>query len=87
MEEIHQIQERVKQFIVDTSYISEDQVNIDTLIFAQGIMDSMGFISIIDFIEENFSITAADNELLESNFESINAISEFISRKKQIAVN
>jgi acyl carrier protein len=85
MEEIHQIQQRVKQFIVDTSYISEDQVNVDTLIFAQGIMDSMGFISIIDFIEENFSITASDNELLESNFESINAIANFVSRKMQAA--
>lgn len=85
MDEIHQIQQRVKQFIVDTSYISEDQVNVDTLIFAQGIMDSMGFISIIDFIEENFSITASDNELLESNFESINAIANFVSRKMQAA--
>ena len=85
MEEINQIQQRVKQFIVDTSYISEDQVNVDTLIFAQGIMDSMGFISIIDFIEENFSITASDNELLESNFESINAIANFVSRKMQAA--
>jgi len=84
MEEILQIQERVKQFIIDTSYVSEDQVSKDTLIFAQGIMDSMGFITIIEFIEENFSITAADNELLESNFESINAISNFILRKTHL---
>ena len=80
-----QIQEKVKQFILQTSYISEDQINNDTLIFAQGIMDSMGFISIIDFIEEGFSITASDNELLESNFESINAIASFVSRKMQSA--
>jgi len=84
MEEIVQIQKRVKQFILDTSYVSDDQVNTETLIFAQGIMDSMGFISIIEFIEENFSITAADDELLESNFESINAISNFIIRKTQL---
>ncbi|MEI8113892.1 MAG: acyl carrier protein [Bacteroidia bacterium] len=85
MEEIHQIQEKVKQFILTTSYISEDQINNDSLIFAEGIMDSMGFISIIDFIEEGFSITAADNELLEANFESINAIANFVSRKMQAA--
>ena len=85
MEEIYQIQEKVKQFILTTSYISEDQINNDSLIFAEGIMDSMGFISIIDFIEEGFSITAADNELLEANFESINAIANFVSRKIQAA--
>jgi acyl carrier protein len=87
MDSLHQIQEKVKQFILKTSYISEDQISNDSLIFAQGIMDSMGFISIIDFIEEDFSISAADNELLESNFESINAIANFVSRKKQLASN
>ncbi len=81
MENIVQIQEKIKQFILKTSYVSEDQVNNDTLIFAQGIMDSMGFISIIGFIEDNFAITILDNELLETNFESINAIAEFVSRK------
>jgi acyl carrier protein len=78
-----QIEEKVRQFVISTSYIPEDQINNESLIFAQGIMDSMGFISIIDFIEENFSISANDNELIESNFESINAISNFISRKMQ----
>lgn len=81
MDSIQQIQEQVKQFILKTSYIPEDQINNDSLIFAQGIMDSMGFISIISFIEEDFSVAAADNELIESNFESINAISNFIFRK------
>jgi acyl carrier protein len=81
MEDKIQIQEKIKQFILKTSYISADQVNNDTLIFAQGIMDSMGFISIIGFIEDNFAIITADNDLLEANFESINAIAEFVFRK------
>ena len=81
MEDIVQIQEKIKQFILKTSYISEDQVKNDTLIFAQGIMDSMGFISIIGFIEDNFALTILDNELLEANFESVNAIAEFVLRK------
>ena len=83
MENTLEIQEKVKQFIVKTSYVPEDQINNDSLIFVQGIMDSMGFISIIDFIEEYFSISAADNELIETNFESINAITNYISRKIQ----
>jgi len=81
MEDIVQIREEIKQFILKTSYVSGDQVQNDTLIFAQGIMDSMGFISIIGFIEDNFSVTTLDNELLETNFESINAITAFVIRK------
>jgi acyl carrier protein len=83
MENIIQTREKVRQFIQETSYVDKDQISNDSLIFVQGIMDSMGFISIIDFIEENFSVTANDNELIESNFESINAISDFIIRKLQ----
>lgn len=83
MTDIVQIQEKVKEFILKTSYISSDQVSNDTLIFTEGIMDSMGFISIISFIEDDFSIETLDNELLESNFESIDAISNFVFRKFQ----
>jgi acyl carrier protein len=87
MEDKLQIQEKIKEFILKTSYVSEDHLNNDTLIFEQGVMDSMGFISIISFIEEDFSISAADNELLESNFESINAISDFVYRKLHAIAN
>lgn len=75
------IEEKVKEFILKTSYLSENKVEPKTLIFAEGIMDSMGFISIINFIEETFDVTADDDELIDSNFESISAITEFIERK------
>lgn len=81
MEDQLVIQEKIKQFILKTSYSSEEQVGNDTLIFAQGIMDSMGFISIIGFIEETFLVTTNDSELLDTNFESINAITNFVMNK------
>jgi acyl carrier protein len=83
MQDINQIKEKVKEFILKTSYVPADQIQNDTMIFAQGIMDSMGFISIIGFIEESFAVSASDDDLIESNFESIDAISNFISRKLQ----
>lgn len=81
MNDTIQIQKKIRQFIIKTSYISDDQINNNSMIFTQGIMDSMGFISLINFIEETFSIKASDNELLDTNFESIDAITDFIIRK------
>lgn len=75
------ISERVKEFIVKTSYISPNNLGFDTQIFVEGIMDSMGFVSIIEFLQENFSIIIRDDELIDSNFESVNAISDFVIRK------
>lgn len=73
--------EQVKKFIIETSYVPEDKVQDDTKIFVEGIFDSMGFLSLINFIEDNFNIKAEDSELLEENFESVNAIANFIFKK------
>jgi len=77
------IKDRLKEFIVESTYTPAEKVMNDTLIFAQGIFDSMGFISLINYLEETFSITADDSELLEENFESINAIANYVQRKLQ----
>ncbi len=81
MTDIAAVKEQLKKFIVETSFVPAEKVQDDTLIFVEGIFDSMGFLSLINFIEENFNIKAADSELLEGNFESVNAIAGFIERK------
>lgn len=81
MTDIAAVKEQLKKFIVETSFVPAEKVKDDTLIFVEGIFDSMGFLSLINFIEENFNIKAADSELLEGNFESVNAIAGFIERK------
>lgn len=81
MEDLLHIQDKVRQFIIKTSYSEDEQVKNDTLIFEQGMMDSMAFMSLIAFIEETFSIQLNDNELIEAHFESIDAISVFIKEK------
>ena len=67
--------------MLETTYASPDQVKDESLIFVEGIFDSMGFIMLINFIEETFAIKAKDSELLEDNFESINAIAGFVEQK------
>jgi acyl carrier protein len=43
----------------------------------------MGFVVLITFLEETFGITATDEDLVEENFESINAITSYILRKTE----
>ena len=59
----------------------KDKIKDNSLIFKEGYFDSMGFMVLISFIEEEFGIKTNDTDLLEENFESINAISEFVNRK------
>jgi acyl carrier protein len=82
MENSTVVKEEIKQFIIETTNAPEADVKDDTLIFVQGFFDSMGFLLLINFIEEKFGIKTDDSELLEENFESINAIAGFIQRKQ-----
>ena len=81
MENSIELKEKIRQFIVETTFSPSELIRNDTLIFVQGIFDSMGFISLYNYIEETFAIKVEDLELLEENFESINAIANFIERK------
>jgi len=75
------IKEQVRKFIVETTYVPAPDVQDDTLIFVKGFFDSMGFILLINFLSENFGVKTDDSELMEENFESVNAITAFIERK------
>ena len=81
---ITSIKEKVKEFIFNTTLADKTKISDESLIFKEGFFDSMGFVMILTFMEETFGIKVLDADLIEENFESINAISEFISRKKNI---
>jgi len=73
--------EKIRNYIVQTSHADANKIKDESLIFKEGFFDSMGFIMLITFLEEEFGIKTVDSDLIEENFESINAISEFIQRK------
>ena len=77
------VKEKVRTYILQAVYVDKEKINNDSLIFKEGYFDSMGFMILITFIEEEFGIKTNDDDLLEENFESINAITDFIIRKKQ----
>lgn len=47
----------------------------------KGIIDSTGILEIITFIEENYDIKIEDDEILPENLDSIDNLTNFISRK------
>jgi acyl carrier protein len=47
-----------------------------------GILDSMGVLELVGFVEQEFAIRVSDDELVPENFESIERIAGFVSRKQ-----
>jgi len=77
-----QIEDRIFEYVRKSTHADTSKIDQRTLLFREGIFDSMGFVLLIDFLEENFSIKASDVDLVEENFESVKAITHYVQRKK-----
>lgn len=80
--EIDNVKEAVREHILGATFAEKGKIKDNTLIFKEGFFDSMGFVVLVTFLEEKFGISTTDSDLVEENFESINAIADFVSRKK-----
>ena len=82
MADDHDIKFRVKQFLVkrfpqvEGRGIADEEPLLET-----GILDSLGVLDLVGFLEQEFVCEIEDEELLPENFESINRIADFVERK------
>ena len=83
-QDIDSIRDTIKEHVQQATFVDKNKIQNDSLIFKEGYFDSMGFVVLITFLEEKFGIQTADEDLIEENFESINAITNYISRKTEI---
>jgi len=81
-QDISTIKQKVNQYVIQQTFAEKHKIQDDSLIFKEGYFDSMGFIMLITFIEDEFTFKTSDSDLIEENFESINAITSYILRKK-----
>lgn len=78
-----QQKQQIKQFILENFLFSDDQSAIgdqDSLIRG-GIIDSTGIHELIFFLEDQFKLQIVPEEMTPANFDSIQTVDEFVSRK------
>jgi len=57
----------------------------DEDLLQKGILDSLGFVELVDEVQTRYGVTVNDLEITEENFGSINAIVGFVDRKRAAA--
>ena len=55
-----------------------DHVSNNDNVIAAGIVDSLGIIKIISYLEDTFSVEIDDSDLVMENFETIESIATFV---------
>jgi len=76
------MKERIRNFIAESTFNDTEIIKDETMIFDEGIFDSMGLLGLINFLEEEFGVVTDDTELVEENFGNVERIAAFIERKK-----
>lgn len=77
------IKNQLRQFII-SEFIADGKGSelTDTVpLIDSGVIDSFGIMSLLGYLEENFSIEISGDDLVPENFASIETISKFIALK------
>ncbi|MFC1534171.1 acyl carrier protein [Thermodesulfobacteriota bacterium] len=76
------MKEQIKAFIVENFLFGKDEgLNDDSSFLEEGIIDSTGILELVSFMEEEFSISIDDEELIPENLDSINNVVAYLERK------
>jgi acyl carrier protein len=70
----------IRRYLIEHFPLTQHTSN-DDFILASGLVDSLGILGVITFLEEEFQILVDDEELLPDNFASIARMAAFVQSK------
>ncbi len=80
------IRKRLREFVAKNFYLPDPKSFDDKTSFLdRGIIDSTGVLELVSFVEGEYSITVADDDMVPSNFDSIDALTAFVMRTSKTA--
>jgi acyl carrier protein len=80
-----QTEERIKDFIAQNLLYSTDgfPYSEDASFLQEGIIDSLGVMHLVEFIQTSFHLAVDQREVIPDNFDSVSGLARFIRKKQQ----
>ena len=77
-----QIEDRIREFIIHNLFFTEDKSLRDEDSFVgTGVIDSMGVMELVTFVQSEFAITIDPQEIVVENFDSVQKLANVIRGK------
>jgi acyl carrier protein len=84
MSRTRDLNDQFRQFILKQfPFARHNTFGDEDSLLERGIIDSMGVLEVIVFMEKTFGITVSDEELTPQNFQSINSLSAYLMSKNR----
>ena len=78
--------EQINHFIVQQFPLARQrQLSNDDPLLENGILDSLGVLELVNYLEREFKISISDEELVPEHFQTITCLTAFIQQKNGVA--
>jgi acyl carrier protein len=77
------IKDQIRQYIARNLLFSDSgfKYGDDASFLEEGIVDSLGIMDLVCFIEETFGLAVADEDLTPDNFDSVNKLADYVQHR------
>jgi acyl carrier protein len=81
-----ELEKRIRKYVAENLlYVDDDfTYDNDTSFIGEGLIDSMGIMELVMYVQSEFGITIEQEELTPANFDSMNKLIAFIDRKRVV---
>lgn len=82
MAEAQTIDDRIRDFVLKHFPLArKNGLKPEDSWLESGLIDSLGILDLVHFLEQEFSIQVSDEELLPENFQSLISVADFVRKK------
>ena len=76
------VRDRVREFLFEKFPLAKSRsLDDNASLLDEGILDSLGVLELVTFLQEELSVAVEDDDLVPENFASIDAIVQFVDSK------
>lgn len=78
------VRAEIRRFIEESFMYMRPELELkdDDDLLGLGIIDSMGFVELVEEVQSRFGVEVADAEITEENFGTVSALVAFVDRKR-----
>lgn len=76
-----EIHDKLMDFITRQFSVEKDEIELESSLVDQGIIDSFGLIEIATFIEKQYNLTVSEDQMTKENFGSFVKMVHFIRKE------
>ena len=81
-----QVEPPIREFIAKNLLYSEEGFNYadDASLLREGIIDSLGVVELVTFLQTHFGLKVDQNEVRPENFDSVARLAAYVRRKQSV---